>query len=159
MQSLDEMAPEIQLRNPDGTPLLLSSLRGRPLLIHFWATWCKPCRHELPAIDALANRFEGSDLVFLLISIDSDAPYSQISERSRELAPHLPLYLASDGKVDDRYWTWGIPVTYLLDRNGRMIARALGPHDWNSSGMQALLHRLADADPLQPEESVTDAGQ
>jgi thiol-disulfide isomerase/thioredoxin len=144
LQALDEPAPDFLLRDASGAPLQLSSLRGHVVLVHFWATWCKPCRHELPALDALVSRLNSADLVFLLISIDTDAEPAQVRQLAHELAPDVPFYLAREGGVSDRYWSWGIPATYLIDRDGRLVARALGPRDWNSPGMRTLLAGFAD---------------
>lgn len=146
LQALDEPAPDFLLRDAAGAPLQLSSLRGHPVLIHFWATWCKPCRHELPVLDALVSQLNSDDLAFLLISVDTDADPAQVKQLAHELAPDVPAYLASEGSVSDRYWSWGIPATYLIDRDGRLVARALGPRDWNSPGMQTLLAGFADSD-------------
>lgn len=143
LQQLDEAAPDFLLRDASGSQLQLYKLRGRPVILHFWATWCKPCRHELPALEALAGKLADSGIVFLLVAIDGDTEAAAVRRYAQDLGVRLPIYLASDSTVTDRYWSWGIPVTYLIDRNGLLVGRALGPRDWDSAAMRAVLVQFA----------------
>jgi thiol-disulfide isomerase/thioredoxin len=140
LQRLDETAPDFLLRDASGGQLRLSELRGRPVILHFWATWCGPCRHELPALDALARTLADRDVAFLAVAIDSDTEAARIRRYAQDLGVTCPVYLASEGAVTDRYWSWGIPVTYLIDRDGQLVGRALGERDWTSVAMQAVLN-------------------
>lgn len=145
LQRLDEVAPDFLLRDASGKSLQLSDLRGRPVILHFWATWCKPCRHELPALQALTGKLAGSPVVFLAVAIDTDRSAASVRRFARDLGVTFPVYLARDGDVTERYWSWGIPATYLVDRKGRLVGRALGTRDWDSDAMRGVLARFAGA--------------
>lgn len=140
MQRLDEPAPDFVLRDASGTAVHLAALRGRPVIVHFWATWCIPCRKELPTIQALARRLANTDCVFLAVAIDTGA--ADLRAYAADLGFILPVYRAGDGEISDRYWSWGIPATYLIDRDGAIAGRALGPRDWTSDSMLALMRRF-----------------
>ena len=142
MQRLDEPAPDFVLRGA-GSELHLAALRGHPVIVHFWATWCKPCRRELPGIQALAHRLAGTDVRFLAVSIDRDTSTADIDRYAANLGVHLPVFRAADGDITDRYWSRGVPVTYLIDRSGAIAGRALGPRDWNSDAMRSLIEQFA----------------
>lgn len=143
LQRLDEPAPDFVLYHPEEAELKLAELRGRPVIIHFWATWCTSCRKELPVIQALAKCLAGTDVEFLAVAIDDDATTADVDRYAASLGLTLPVYLANAGSISDRYWSWGIPVTYLIDRNGAIAGRALGPRDWTSAGMVALIEQFA----------------
>jgi len=147
LQRLDEAAPDLLLRDASGGQQRLSDLRGRPVILHFWATWCKPCRRELPALEALAGKFANSDIAFLIVSIDTETDVEQVRHYAQALGVRLPVYLASEGQVTDRYWSWGIPATYLIDRGGLLVGRALGPREWTSPAMQAAITQFANQSP------------
>jgi len=142
MQRLEEPAPDFVLHDASGTGLQLAALRGRPVIVHFWATWCKPCRKELPVIQSLARRLADTDVVFLAVAIDTDVGAADIREYAASLGVTIPVYRAGDGRISDRYWSRGIPVTYLIDRDGAIAGRALGPRDWSSDSMLALIDRF-----------------
>lgn len=143
LQSLDEVAPNFLLRDVSGKELSLSDLHGRPVIVHFWATWCTSCRKELPSLDALASTLRADDVVFLAVSIDMEPSADEVRSYAHELGVSIPVYLAREGDVTDRYWTWGVPVTYLIDRSGRLVARALGPRNWQSAGILTRITRFA----------------
>jgi len=143
MQRLDEPAPDFVLRNASVTDLHLGALRGHPVIIHFWATWCASCRDELPVIQALAQQLNDTDVEFLTVAIDTDSNTADINEFAANLGITLPVFLAADGRITDRYWSWGIPVTYLIDRDGTIAGRALGPRDWTSDSMITLIEQFA----------------
>jgi len=147
LQRLDEAAPDLLLRDASGRQQRLSALRGRPVILHFWATWCKPCRHELPSLETLAGNFADSDIAFLIVSIDTETDAEQVRHYTQALGVKSPVYLASEGQVTARYWSWGIPATYLIDRRGLLVGRALGPRDWASPAMLAAIRQFADQSP------------
>lgn len=143
IQKLDGAAPAFSVRDESGGDLALGDLRGRPVILHFWATWCASCRSELPRLDAFAARVENADVAVLMIAIDRDTDIAAIRAYARELGIAAPVYGAVDGDVTERYWSWGVPVTYLIDRDGRLAGRALGALDWNAGATRAAIERLA----------------
>jgi thiol-disulfide isomerase/thioredoxin len=143
LQQLDEPAPDFVLHDTTEPDLPLAALRGHPVIVHFWATWCTSCRKELPVLAALAHRLSASDVEFLAVAIDTDATRADIDRYTAGLGITFPVYLARESRITDRYWTWGVPVTYLIDRQGRIAGRALGPRDWDSPSMRALIRQFA----------------
>jgi len=143
LQRLDEAAPEFTLRDDSGRVLRLADLRGHPLILHFWAVWCEPCRAELPTLEALARAQADSGVVLLAVSIDDEPDAARIRRYAQELGVTSGVYLAREGDISERYWSWGVPTTYLIDPAGLLVARALGPRDWNSAAMQSLIGRFA----------------
>lgn len=139
MQQLEETAPDFLLRDGSGRTFHLTDLRGHAVILHFWATWCKPCRKELPTLQAMASRLAGSNAVVIAVAIDAKSDAASVRRYAVDLGVTIPVYLASEGTISDRYWSWGVPVTYLIDPEGRLIARSLGPRDWASASMRALI--------------------
>lgn len=116
----------------DGRDLTLADFRGRVVLLNVWATWCAPCRKEMPTLDALQARLGGADFHVLPLSIDRAGLgpvrrfYDEIGIR------HLDTYLAEDIRAMLAFAVIGLPTTLLIDRAGREIARLVGPAEWDS---------------------------
>jgi thiol-disulfide isomerase/thioredoxin len=120
--------PDVTLQRADGSVTSLPSLRGRPVLLHFWATWCPPCRDELPGLLALSE--QQPELAVLALSLDDDwaavqrffsgrVPAAVVREPGRQLLQHQGV-----GELPD---------SYLLDREGRAVLRFAGARDWRSA--------------------------
>ena len=139
MQQLDETAPDFLLRDGAGRRFHLTDLRGHAVILHFWATWCKPCRKELPTLQAMATQLADSDAILIAVAIDANSDAASVRRYALDLGVTFPVYLAREGTISDRYWSWGVPVTYLIAPEGRLIARSLGPRDWASASMRALI--------------------
>jgi peroxiredoxin len=113
---------DLSLPDLNGKTLTLSDLRGKVVLVNFWATWCPPCRKEVPALAALYSRFERQGLVILGISdetADKVAPFA--------LEQHIPypVLLDTGGKVHELFSVTGIPKSYVFDRDGKLVATAI----------------------------------
>ncbi len=122
--SIGELAPQFALRDTDGNVRSLSEFRGQPVWVNFWATWCGPCRRELPDIQRLAEEFGGQDLVVLAVNQRESA--SKARDFWDELDLDLPILLDSDGDVSDQYRFRGLPNNFFIDRNGDLVAFQLG---------------------------------
>ena len=124
-----QAAPPLALKDLEGKGWDLSSLQGRAVLLNFWATWCDPCREEMPALQALARRHEG-DLTVLMVNYrEVPATIRRFLERT-PLA--LPVLLDSDGTVA-RAWTSRVfPTSVLIDRSGRPRYQVVGAVDWSA---------------------------
>jgi peroxiredoxin len=142
---LSEAAPEFRLDDRR----TLTDLRGRWVVLHFWATWCKPCATELPAFEALHRRWRGRGVEFLAISIDDQAGAEAISRFAADRGVTMPVLIGRDLEVTDRYWGWGVPVTYFVDPQGRLAGRALGIRDWGRADpvLEALTTMTVPAPP------------
>ena len=138
----EKSAPAFHLRTVAGDTVSLEKLKGRIMILHFWATWCKPCRHEMPALESLFKESRELPIAILGISIDEKQDSLKIAPALIEIGITFPNALAFSGMVSKAYWTWGIPVTYIIDPNGHFVGRLRGSRDWASPQMLAFLQQL-----------------
>ena len=129
-------APRALLSPPfidgEGRELTLEDFRGRVVLLNVWATWCVPCREEMPTLDRLQARLGGDDFHVLPLSIDR-AGLGPVRRFYEEIGiRHLGMYLAEDLRAMLALGAIGLPTTILIDRDGRKIARLVGPAEWDS---------------------------
>lgn len=116
----------------DGRGQTLADFSGRVVLLNVWATWCVPCREEMPTLDRLQARLGGEDFHVLPLSIDR-AGLDPVRRFYEEIGiRHLGLYLAKDLRAMRALGVIGLPTTLLIDREGREIARRVGPAEWDS---------------------------
>jgi len=123
-----------------GKTLELKELRGKPMLINFWATWCAPCREEMPAMERLYLKHRERGFTLLAISVDTDAALVKpFLEKHR-----LTFPVALDAKMDlaNTYGVRALPASFLIDRNGYLTALALGPRAWDNRAAHALVEAL-----------------
>lgn len=114
----------------DKEPVALETLRGRVVLLHFWATWCKPCEEEMPALDRLRRSLDSQRFALLTVSVDEDR--SQVESYRQRLGLSLPILLDASHDVSHAYQTYRYPESFLLDREGKVVARFVGARDWDS---------------------------
>jgi peroxiredoxin len=114
----------------DHQPVALETLRGRVVLLHFWATWCKPCEEEMPALDRLRHTIDSPRFALLTVSVDEDR--NQVESYRDRLKLSLPILLDSSHEVSHAYQTYRYPESFLLDPEGKVVARFVGPRDWDS---------------------------
>lgn len=132
-------APALKLADLDGKATDLASLRGRWAMVHFWASWCTPCRRELPAIAAMAKtKPETPALVMVNTAETDDEVFAFLSA----VAPELSTLLDRDGKVTERWQPRGLPSTFFVDPEGRLRYLALGGRPWDSPAYQRFLAGL-----------------
>lgn len=124
-------APEVSLRDNSGNTYTLSALKGSVLFINFWASWCAPCKAEMPSIQALYARFR-DEKRFRMLTILYNDDYSKAVNYMKENRLHFPLLTDPDGKTAGAYGITGVPETYIVDKKGILKKRVLGPEDWNS---------------------------
>ncbi len=122
--SVGELAPQFELRNVDGTVVQLSDFRGKVVWINFWATWCGPCRRELPDIARLAAEFGDDDLVVLAVNQEQSATVAR--DFWEELGLDLPILLDSSREVSDQYRLRGLPDNFFIDKEGVLQDFQLG---------------------------------
>jgi thiol-disulfide isomerase/thioredoxin len=133
LDTLHEMAPDIELLNGAGAGAHLVDYRGKDVILHFWASWCEPCKKELSELDKLAKASAKMGVVLVPVSGDDSTQINQVKDAQKFIGSvpgGLPFFIAAPSKGRDRFLTWGVPVTYFIDRSGKLIARALGPRDW-----------------------------
>jgi peroxiredoxin len=138
------LAPEFALRDLDGTLRHLASFRGRVVLLHFWATWCPPCRTEMLSMAGLYQAYK--DDGFEVVAVASDVQGAQVVQPFvAQLHLSFTTLLDPTGQVTRLYGVTTLPTTYLLDRDGRLVTVAIGGHDWATADASALIKSLLDA--------------
>ena len=135
-------APGFTLPRLEGDPVSLEALRGRVVLVNFWATWCKPCEDEMPAMERLYGSLEGQPFELLAVSVDDDA--EQVEAFRQRLALSFPILLDPSKEVAGAYQSYRFPETYLIDRDGTLVARYVGPREWDAPEYRDRIRRLLD---------------
>jgi peroxiredoxin len=135
-------APEFSLSTPEGNTIALAQLRGQVVFLNFWATWCPPCRVEMPSMERLHKEFKDQGLVMLAIDI-GESP-KQVARFMKEFRLSFPALLDADYDVSSRYRVQGLPSTFLIDRSGRIVGLAVGARNWASPEGKALIRSLLD---------------
>lgn len=123
----DKRAPDFTLRTLDGPNLRLQEQRGRVVMLNFWATWCGPCRQEMPHLNRLYEKYRGAGFTLLGLNIDEDA--RNAAGLASKLGLRFPVLLDSDKKVSRMYDLGTMPSTVLIDRDGRVRFIHLGYQD------------------------------
>ncbi|MBI4573554.1 MAG: TlpA family protein disulfide reductase [candidate division NC10 bacterium] len=140
-----EKPPEFSGRTPEGQTVSLARLRGRVVLLNFWATWCLPCKEEMPMFQKLLRDFAPQGLTVMGVNVREGT--SEIREYARELSLTFPLVLDANGKIQVLYGVIGLPTTFLIGRDGMAVARAIGPRDWGGPQARALIQALLEERP------------
>ena len=117
--------------------------RGKVTLINIWATWCAPCRIEMPSMEQVYDSLAPQGFAIAAVSIDEGGP-DGVREFGSELGLSFDLLQDRSGRVAQLYQTTGVPESFLLDRHGVIVKRIIAPHDWNSEANRALIRRLLD---------------
>jgi thiol-disulfide isomerase/thioredoxin len=124
---------EIQFFDGEGKPRSLADWRGQVVLLNLWASWCGPCRTEMPSLAALQRRFGSKDFEVVAISVDRGGAKVAAKFLEETQSRLLRLYVDPSGKAIESVRALGLPATVLIDRQGREIGRLLGPADWSSA--------------------------
>lgn len=136
--------PALAFRDGDGRSLTLDDFQGRVVVLNVWATWCGPCRVEMPTLDNLHAKLGGADLEVLALSIDRAGPEA-VREFFDEIGiKHLRLYIDPTGETLNMLDVAGIPTTLLIDRQGRELGRLIGAAEWDSPEMLQFLRKVIE---------------
>jgi thiol-disulfide isomerase/thioredoxin len=131
--------PEIQFENGQGEAMSLADFRGKVVLLNIWATWCAPCRREMPTLERLQAELGGPDFEVLALSIDRTG-LPVVKEFYEELGlRELGMYVDASGKAPRELSALGVPTTLLIDREGNELGRLAGPAEWDSPEMVAFI--------------------
>jgi peroxiredoxin len=149
-------APDFALRDLQGRTHRLAEFRGKVVFLNVWATWCPPCRMEMPSMERLHRRLQGKDFVMLAVSEDEDGP-AMVQRFIDQLGITFPVLIDPEGIVPGRYGVTGYPETFVIDREGRVIQHTIGPEDWNSEQSFQYFARLLEAGPGGPQATGADA--
>ena len=138
----NEIVPSInfKLENINGIEEELTDYRGKVVFLNFWATWCGPCRYEMPSMEKLYNEFKGDGLEILAINLGETAPV--VKEFMEEYNLSFPVLLDKDNSVARIYGARSIPTTYLIDREGNILGMAVGAREWDSDALRELFREI-----------------
>jgi len=133
-------APAFILNNAHGKPVALQDQRGKVILVNFWATWCPPCIHEMPMMDALY--LSQQKRPFSIWAVNMQETHEDVATFLRSRDFHFPVLLDVEGEVVGSFRVQGLPSTYVIDCGGNLIASITGVLKWTDSAMQTLLDAL-----------------
>ncbi len=128
------------LRTLDGQVVDSTSLAGKVVLLNFWATWCGPCKEEMPSLDRLRRRLDPRH--FAVLTVTADRQHDSIRTFLTGLGVSLPVLFDEDQEVSRSFMVRGLPTTVLIGPDGRLAGRAVGPRAWDSPEAVALLQDL-----------------
>ena len=125
--------------SPDGTEITLADYRGKVILVNFWATWCAPCRKEMPSLAALQDALQGDDFEVVTVAVGRN-PKPAMDRFFEEISvDSLPLNTDASQAFARSMMVMGLPISVLIDRDGQEIARLQGDADWSSDSAKAII--------------------
>ena len=139
-------APDFCLDGLNGGKVRLNALKGKIVFLNFWATWCGPCKEEMPSMEALYQHYKERDFLFLTISVDygGPEPVRKFIEKHRY---RFPVLLDPAGKTLDLFEISEIPATLIIDNKGKMMGRVIGPRNWSSPEVFSLVDQMLNERP------------
>jgi thiol-disulfide isomerase/thioredoxin len=132
----------IAFEDGQGRPRSLAEFRGKIVLLNIWATWCGPCRREMPSLDRLQGLLGGSDFEVIALSIDHSGMETVRKFYADVEIRNMAIYIDSSGKATRELATVGVPATLLIDRTGRELGRLVGPAEWDEPDIVQFLKRI-----------------
>jgi thiol-disulfide isomerase/thioredoxin len=132
--------PAVALTDLDGRGLAMTQLRGKTVLVNFWATWCVPCRAEMPDLEELYRAYRHREFLVLAVNFGESAP--DVRRFVQDLKLSFPIAVDIGGAASRALRIRGLPATFLLDPEGKLLWKALGAREWNSADGRAYLDRL-----------------
>ena len=143
-------APDFTARDMAGRPVSLDQLSGEVVLLNIWATWCPPCREEMPSMERLHRQLASDGLRVVAVSIDaapgqSDAsgyPGGDVAAFVRDMGLTFDIWRDPQGRIQQTYRTTGVPESFVIDRNGTIVKKVIGGTEWDSAANLDLFRRL-----------------
>ncbi len=133
-------APEFTLQDDDGKTHRLSDYRGKVVVLNFWATWCPPCRYEMPAMERAHKKVQGENIVLLAVNVGESE--DQVFEFTGQYPVTFQLLLDTDGSVVKKYPVIGLPTTFVIDPRGVVTHQAVGGREWDDERLLGQLRKL-----------------
>ena len=147
------MAPDFAVPDLAGQAVRLSAYRGQVVLVNLWATWCPPCREEMPSMEKLHETLKDRGFVLLAVSQD-EGGIEGVRQFVDQMKLTFRVLVDPDGEVGRKFGVWGYPESFVIDRDGRIVERVIGPRDWAApaqiAAIEALLARQAVAGGTTP---------
>lgn len=138
--------PEVRFLDRQGAARGLGDFLGRVVLLNLWATWCAPCRREMPTLDRLQVELGGEDFEVVALAVDRGGAAKVMAFLDEVGAPNLVPYIDATTRAMRALGAFGLPTTILIDRQGREIGRMIGPTEWDSPEAKALIRRAIAED-------------
>ncbi|PKA43878.1 TlpA family protein disulfide reductase [Rhizobium sullae] len=150
LRDTPEPVPALQFTDEAGRPQTLEMFRGKVVLLNLWATWCLPCREEMPTLDRLQAVLGGQDFEVVALSIDRGGPEAVKKFYDETGIQHLAIHVDATSKAGFALGTIGLPTTLLIDRQGQELGRLVGPADWYAPDMISFLGSIIGKDSMPP---------
>ena len=125
------LAADFTLRDLDGKLHKLSDYRGKVVFLNFWATWCPPCREEIPSMERLNEVLGSKD--FVMLAINADEEVKDLEAFVKDHPHNFTVLSDADGKIQQLYQVFKFPETFVIDRQGRIVEHIVGARDWSST--------------------------
>lgn len=135
-------APALKLKDLEGRSHDLAQLRGRVVLINFWATWCPPCRREMPSMERLSQALKGEAFSVLAVDVGEDADTIEAFAGQLDIPPTFPVLLDTRSRAMQAWKVAGLPTTFLVDKQGRIVASAIGGREFDHPEMVQAIRAL-----------------
>jgi peroxiredoxin len=135
-----EKAADFSLKDLRGETVSSSSLRGKVVLLNFWATWCPPCVSEMPSLDKLYQELRARGFEVVAVSLDRSA--DDVKEYVGKKGFKFPVLMDEGNKVSRRYKVFSTPTSFLIDRKGNIVERFYGEYDWQDRDIKAKIEKL-----------------
>ena len=139
-KSVNSKAPDFSLKDAHGRSLSLSSLRGKVMLINFWATWCPPCKAEMPSMNRLYNEIRNRG--FEIVAISTDNSLSTVKDFLARNRIDFPVLFDETKSVTRQYHVFSMPTTFLIDRSGMIVEKFYGEEDWTDPVIRKKIEKL-----------------
>jgi cytochrome c biogenesis protein CcmG, thiol:disulfide interchange protein DsbE len=145
-------APDFRVTDLDGNPVALADLRGEVILLNIWATWCPPCREEMPSMQRLHEELGPEGLRVVAVSIDAregaadpaGRPGGDIRGFAEGMELSFDIWHDPPGAIQRTYRTTGVPESFVIDRRGTIVKKVIGPTEWDSAANVELIRRLLE---------------
>ena len=147
--------PALELEDLSGQMHRLADYRGKVVLVNFWATWCEPCRAEMPSIDGLRSALDGKP--FQVLAVNLAEPLSRIEKFVGTMPLHFPLLRDRDGAVAKAWRARLLPASFLIGRDGRIRYVAYGELDWTSEAVRSVVDQLLKEEAPGQRRAARDA--
>jgi len=122
-------APDFTLTDMEGQTVSLSQFRGKVVILNFWATWCPPCREEMPSMEQLHRDFENKGLVMLAVNVEANGK-EVVTDFLKKTPYSFPILLDGSQAVQNSYGVFRFPESFIIDRNGIVVEKIIGARDW-----------------------------
>ncbi len=137
-----KIAKDFTLPDLDGKPHRLSDYRGKVVLVNFWATWCPPCRREMPSMERLSQRLKDQPFVILGINQQEDPERVFVFTAQVDPSPNFPILFDTNSKVANAWGVLGLPASFIVDQQGRVVYRAMGGREFDHPEIEQTIRKL-----------------